>query len=175
MQKSSKTKINVVLILTVALVWTSVSVLAMVMQNSGPADVDCPNGPMFAELGSANGTVKGQAQYRQRGSNALMVRVRGAAASSVIDVSIDGTSVGSITVAKNGNGDLRLDTTTATINERSVITLATGGSTVATGTFACAAGRGRDDASPSPTATVSPTATGTPLPEDMTPTPTIAP
>lgn len=135
---------------------------------------DCPRGPLHADLtGSAidGKTPNGMAQFKERGNNSLTVMVRdvNVAADTSLSVMVGGASVGTISIAKNGNGQLRVDTAPE-ITEGTALTVMNGATTILAGQFQCV-GKGGG-------ATPSPTVTMTPLPSPtitMTPTPTIAP
>jgi hypothetical protein len=146
--------------------------------NGSPAD--CPNGPLRADLnGTATTSGKapsGMAMYKDKGSNALTVMVRGVnvTAETTLKVLIGGTSVGTINVKKNGNGQMKLDSASG-ISEGTEIMVMNGTTAVLSGTFACTGGGGNTNTTPSPTATMtmtpSPTATPTATPT-VTPTTT---
>ena len=127
--------------------WVSIPVIGYVDATSTAVDTQC-KGPLTADLSgtAAAGNTRGPsgtAQFREKGSNGLSVKVKGmsAAQTAALSVYIDDTSVGSITPQK-GNGDLRLDTVSATINEGSTISLRNGSDTVLSGTFRCRGGGG---------------------------------
>lgn len=61
---------------------------------------------LVASLSNANGAT-GTAAFDES-SGSLKVNVTGAAASSTLDISIDGTSVGTVTTDESGNGHARL-------------------------------------------------------------------
>lgn len=113
-------------------------------QASG-ALADCPNGPLHADLTGAavNGkTPNGMAMFRDKGSNGLMVMVRDVdtTAGTTLTVMVGTTSVGTINVARNGNGQLKLDSATG-ISEGTQITVMNGTTTVLSGTFTCTGNR----------------------------------
>lgn len=165
--------------------WLALGVAGLLTTAASEPSQDCPNGPLFAELTGpaiSGRAPRGTAQFRERGSNALMVMVRqvNLAEGTILGVFVGGNSVGQITLPKNGSGQLRLDTTTATINEGTAIEIRNGTTVVLSGTFKCVprGGRGNTNTniSPSPTMTASPTATVSPSPTmTMSPSPTVSP
>ena len=111
------------------------------------AATQCPNGPLAADLtGDAISSITpaGTARFREKGKNGLMINVRqvNVAANTDLDVYVGETKVGTIEIGRGRNGQLRVDSSAATIDEGSVITIRNGTTTVLTGTFACVAGGG---------------------------------
>ena len=161
--------------------WVSAAVIGHTQPEANKAIVDCPNGPLKADLtGSAvnNKTPTGNAMYKEKGKNGLTVEVRSVGADTSLDVFIGDTSVGKITVPKSGNGQLSLDTTTAAISEGTTITVKNGDTTILSGTFACVSGTTQTGATPKPTKTNTPAPTATPTTtptETPTATPTVTP
>jgi len=137
---------KMIFILLAVAVWVSIPVIGYVTATSETDTQQCPNGPMVADLtGTAAGNTKapsGTAQYREKNNNGLMVRVRNvtAAQGTSLTVYIDDTSVGTISLPRNGNGQLKLDTLNATINEGSTISVRNGTTTIMSGAFRCAGG-----------------------------------
>lgn len=166
------------------LAWVGVSFAGFSTAEANNSSADCPNGPLHAELtGAATGgrAPGGMAMFRERGSNALMVMVRGVEVNdnTALTVMIGDTNVGTITVGNNGNGQLRLDSA-AGISEGTTITVMNGTTTVLAGTFACVAGGGNTNTNtntnPTITPTVSPTTSPTTSPtEEPTVSPTMTP
>jgi anti-sigma-K factor RskA len=83
-----------------------------------------------ASLSDPTGTsgITGHVQYQSRThhgatNTALRVNIEGGTAGDVIDVTVDGTSVGQITVRDDGSGALRLKSGAPTASAGSVITL----------------------------------------------------
>jgi hypothetical protein len=132
----------------VALCLCLMLVLAGVLYNGTSAAVstmDCPNGPLSADLTGAaisGRTPAGMARFRERGNNGLMVNLRNVnvAANTALDVYIGETKVGTIEIGRGRSGQLRLDSTAATVDENTVITIRNGATTILTGTFTCVAG-----------------------------------
>ena len=178
---------KVTLVLAAVCVWASAAVIGYARPETNTDEMQCPNGPLQADLtGTAvnNKTPTGTAMYKEKGKNNLMVKVRsvGVNAGTSLDVMVGDTSVGKITIPKSGNGQLSLDTTTATITEGTTISVKNGDTVILSGTFACVAGQGRPGASPTTTAnptaspTMMPTATPTETPTATpSPTPTTMP
>lgn len=158
----------------------------------------CPNGPMMADLTGAEiagKTPKGTVQFRNRDKDRLVVKVRGVGLpeNTALSVFVGDTTVGQITLPKNGNGELSLDTTTAAITEGATVTVRNGDTVILTGTLACVAKPGnsptpgtrrtpRTQPTTSPTAspTATPTASPTVMPTETptatpTPSPTVTP
>jgi hypothetical protein len=168
---------------------------------------DCPNGPLRANLTGADlsgKTPSGTAQFNDKSNNELMVRVRSVnlPADTSLSVFIGDASVGQMTVPKNGNAELKLNSATGII-EGTVITVRNGETTILTGSFVCVAGGNRNtntngnkntnsnantgnantnantgnvntnaNTSPTVTPTITPTITPTVTPT-VTPTPTV--
>jgi hypothetical protein len=146
--------------------WVAFSFAGFGTAQANNLPLDCPNGPLRANLTGADisgKTPSGTAQYKDKNNNSLMVMVRSVnvAADTKLSVMIGDTSVGEITVPKSGNGQLKVDSATG-ISEGTAISVKNGDATVLTGTFACVAGGG--STTPSPTATMT-----------MTPSPTVSP
>ncbi len=105
---------------------------------------------LMASLADTKSTLKSTAQYESETEHGLVVsklniNITGAVAGAVIDATIDGKSVGTITIGANGVGQLKLTTNVPTITTKSILTLsavtkAANGSTILTpivsGTFA---------------------------------------
>ena len=190
---------KVTLVLVAVCVWASAAAIgyARPETSTNTDEMQCPNGPLRADLtGSAvnNKTPTGTAMYMEKGKSGLSVKVRsvGVADDTALDVMVGDTNVGKITIPKSGNGQLSLDTTTATITEGTTISVKNGDTVILSGAFACVAGKNRPGASPTATAspttsptmmpTVSPTVTPTETPTatpttspTMTPSPTTTP
>jgi hypothetical protein len=166
---------SVAICLSLIIGWIAIPFAGM----SASSAVDCPNGPLATDLtGPATGgsTPTGMARYREKGSNQLIVNVRSVnlgATTTSLDVYIGDTKVGTISL-RGRNGQLRLDSTTATITEGTVITIRNGTTVVLTGTFACVAGgpTSSPTVSPSVSPTMAPTVSPTVSP---TVTPTVTP
>ncbi|HQR08484.1 MAG TPA: hypothetical protein PLN21_16795 [Gemmatales bacterium] len=74
-----------------------------------------------ATLSNATGAT-GIASYLA-GNNSLKISVKGAAASSTLDIQLDGVSIGSLTTDATGNGKVTLTDLTAVVNANSVLTV----------------------------------------------------
>lgn len=158
-----------ILVITI-LVFTGLAGFSFTNSDAAHANnllLDCPNGPLQANLTGTNTDGKtpgGVASYKENNTNGLSVMVA--------EVSVpDGTnlgvfagdkSVGEILIAKNGSGELKVDSVTG-ISEGTVLSIKNGETVILSGTFACAV----SSPSPSPTMTMTPTETPT-----LTPTPT---
>lgn len=74
-----------------------------------------------ASLSNASGAT-GTAAYLAD-SNSLKIQVKGAAASSTLDIQLDGVSIGSLTTDVSGNGKVTLTDLTAVVNANSALTV----------------------------------------------------
>jgi len=174
---------KVVLVLLAVFIWASAAVIGYTRPETTDADTAQCAGPLRADLtGSAvnNKTPTGTAMYKEKGQNGLSVKVRsvGVNAGTALDVMVGDTSVGQITVPKSGNGQLSLDTTTATITDGTSISVKNGDTVILSGTFACVSKGGVAGATPKPTKTKTPKPTASPtiMPtETPTATPTETP
>jgi hypothetical protein len=167
---------SIAICLSLMIAWIAIPFTDM---SAADVSMPCPNGPLAAELtGAAAGgsTPTGTARYREQGRNRLIVNVRAVnlgATVTTLDVYIGDTKVGTISL-RGRNGQLRLDSSTATIDENTVITIRNGSTVVLTGTFACVAGG--PNASPTATPTASPTTMPTVSPTvSPTASPTVTP
>jgi len=86
-----------------------------------------------------NNAPRGTARYRSTGKERLQVDIRstGLPIGTTLDVLINGTSVGTIGLPKNGNGQLKVDTPTVQVEGASVISIQNAGVDVLSGTFSC--------------------------------------
>lgn len=170
-------KLTVVFTILAVAAWVITPLISHFSVQASDTAADCPNGPLKADLkGAAAGgkAPQGLAQYKDRNSNSLMVMVRSVSVpeGTALNVFVGDTNVGQITVPKNGNGQLKVDSPTAAIAEGTEITVRNGETTIMSGTFACAAKGGSTTPSPTATTTPSPTASPTASP---TVTPTVTP
>jgi hypothetical protein len=155
---------SVALCLSLVLGWLAIPFTTDILV-AGAAE-QCPNGPLAAALtGSAiSGTTpSGTARYRERGSNRLIVNVRGVnlGTTSSLNVLVGDTVVGTISLLGR-NGQLQVDSPGAPIDENSVISIRSGANVVLTGTFACVAGGPKANPTTSPTGLPTPSPTGSP-------------
>ncbi|MFT3883708.1 MAG: hypothetical protein QM703_29275 [Gemmatales bacterium] len=74
-----------------------------------------------ATLSNSTGAT-GTASYLA-GNNSLKISVKGAAASSTLDIQLDGVSIGSLTTDASGNGKVTLTDLTAVVNANSALTV----------------------------------------------------
>jgi hypothetical protein len=74
-----------------------------------------------ATLSNSTGAT-GTASYLA-GSNSLKIQVKGATASSTLDIQLDGVSIGTLTTDASGNGKVTLTNLTAAVNANSALTV----------------------------------------------------
>ncbi len=87
-----------------------------------------------AALTGATGDVRGKAEFNGADQR-LEVEVRGGAASTGYDVTIDGVKVGTITTDREGEGELELSTGSLTVHDGSTITVGDPAAPLLGGTF----------------------------------------
>ena len=124
----------VVLAVLTVLAWAVFMFAGFGTAEGNNVSADCPNGPLRADLTGADisgKTPSGTAQYKDRNNNSLTVMVRSVnlAEGTKLSVMIGDVNAGQITIPKNGNGQLKVDSASG-ISEGTTITVMNGTTTI---------------------------------------------